>query len=145
ISREYAIDALEILFVREVMRTEVAAFPARAGRAEAASAMTAAPAARRQRLYPTLDDTGALAGVVTRHDLERWLQDGGAGDGAGDGAPTLASIARPTPVVAFADEPLRVVIHRMAGTGFTRLPVVDRGPRWRLVGMVSLTDMLKAR
>jgi CBS domain-containing protein len=144
VSREYAIDALEILFVREVMQTEVAAFPARAARAEASSSLArldSRPEVRRQRLYPALDDAGALAGVVTRRDLDRWLAEG---DGAAT-ASTLASIARPVPVVAFADEPLRVVIHRMAGTGLTRLPVVDRGDHGRLLGLVSLNDMLKAR
>src|SRR6185369_7489915 len=130
------------------MQTAVAAFPARATRDDAA-ALAALPAAARQRLYPVLDDGGALAGVVTRRDLERWLADGATG-GAGVSSAPLSSIARPAPVVALADEPLRVVIHRMAGTGFTRLPVVDRQRRdqaggARLLGMVSLNDMLKAR
>jgi CBS domain-containing protein len=48
-------------------------------------------------------------------------------------------------VVAYADEPLRVVIHRMAETGLTSLPVVDGGSPARLLGIVSLEDMLKAR
>src|SRR6185369_1917558 len=129
------------------MQTAVAAFPARATRDDAA-ALAALPAAARQRLYPVLDDGGALAGVVTRRDLERWLDDGAIG--AGVSSAPVSSIARPAPVVALADEPLRVVIHRMAGTGFTRLPVVDRQRRdqaggARLLGMVSLNDMLKAR
>ena len=33
----------------------------------------------------------------------------------------------------------------MAETGLTRLPVVERGEGRRLVGMVSLTDLLQAR
>ena len=33
----------------------------------------------------------------------------------------------------------------MAETGLTRLPVVDRAARGRLLGLVSLGDMLKAR
>jgi CBS domain-containing protein len=143
VSREYAIDALEILFVREVMQSTVAALPAAATAAEATALLVAWPAGDRQRLYPALDGAGALAGVVTRRDLEGWLElERGQN---GDPRRTLAAIVRGAPVVAFADEPLRVVIHRMAETGLTRLPVVDRAARGRLLGLVSLGDMLKAR
>jgi CBS-domain-containing membrane protein len=48
------------------------------------------------------------------------------------------------PVVAYPDEPLRVVVSRMAETGFTRLPVVD-GDNRQLAGMISLHDLLTAR
>jgi CBS domain-containing protein len=47
-------------------------------------------------------------------------------------------------VVAYPDEPLRVVVHRMADTGLTRFPVIERGDGTRL-GMVSLEDLLLAR
>lgn len=40
---------------------------------------------------------------------------------------------------------LRTVVHRMADTGLTRFPVIERGEARRLVGMVSLRDLLKAR
>ena len=49
------------------------------------------------------------------------------------------------PVVAYSDEPLRAVINRMAETGFTRLPVVERNDPRKLIGMISLHDLLKAR
>ena len=48
------------------------------------------------------------------------------------------------PVVAHPDEPLRVVVFRMAETGFTRLPVVD-SDTGQLAGMISLHDLLMAR
>ena len=47
--------------------------------------------------------------------------------------------------MAYADEPLRVVVYRMAETGFTRFPVVERDESRKLVGMVSLDDLLRAR
>ena len=37
------------------------------------------------------------------------------------------------------DEPLRVVVHRMAESGLTRLPVLDPQAERRLVGMISST------
>jgi CBS domain-containing protein len=139
VSREYAIDALEILFVREVMQTEVAALPAGATMREVANVLSTTAVALRQRLYPALDGAGALIGVVTRRDLDRWLGN------QEDPNQTLTAIVRDGPIVAFADEPLRVAIHRMAEMGLTRLPVVDRGAPGRLLGQISLSDMLKAR
>ena len=46
--------------------------------------------------------------------------------------------------MAFADEPLGVVVRRMAESGLTRFPVLDPLDR-RLVGMISLNDLLGAR
>ncbi|HSM87817.1 MAG TPA: CBS domain-containing protein, partial [Candidatus Limnocylindrales bacterium] len=43
------------------------------------------------------------------------------------------------------DEPLSVVVNRMAATSITRFPVVKHGPEKELVGMVALQDLLKAR
>src|SRR5437868_2419258 len=37
-----------------------------------------------------------------------------------------------------------MIVYRMAETGLTRFPVVDRTHR-RLIGMIALTDLLKAR
>ena len=50
----------------------------------------------------------------------------------------------PTPhgVVAHPDEPLRVIVYRMASTGKTELPVVSDG---QPVGWLTLTDLLAAR
>jgi CIC family chloride channel protein len=49
------------------------------------------------------------------------------------------------PVVAHPDEPLRAVVYRMAETGLTRMPVVDRADPSRLVGLITLGDLPKAR
>jgi CBS domain-containing protein len=47
--------------------------------------------------------------------------------------------------VAYAGEPLRVVGDRMAETGLTRFPVVESEGARRLMGIVSLRDLLRAR
>jgi CBS domain-containing protein len=80
VSREYAIDPLEIIFAREVMR------PIEAG----------APLPGNSRVF------------------------------------------------AYEDEPLRIVVFRMAETGLTELPVVSRDDE-HAVGVVALTDLLVAR
>ena len=137
LSREYAVDPLEILFVREVMRSNIAAIPADTPVADLAKSLHDGQSLRRQRLYPVVDHDHKLVGVVLRRELQRLMQQG---NGHG-----LAELIRHDPKVAYPDEPLRVVVYRMAETGLTRFPVVERdGPR-KLVGMVSLDDLLKAR
>jgi len=137
LSREYAVDPLEILFVREVMRSNVVAIPAETPLAQLAASLHDAQSLRRQRLYPVVDGGRKLIGVVPRHDLQRLIQ---SGNGQG-----LREVIRLDAKVAYPDEPLRVVVYRMAETGLTRLPVVERDSGNTLVGMVSLEDLLKAR
>jgi CBS domain-containing protein len=137
LTREYAIDPLEILFVREVMRTSVAALSASAT-PEVLRHSLRGDARGRQRLYPVIGERRELVGVVTRSDLQSLVRD--TSDAAN--AP-LASILHSRPIVAYPDESLRAVVYRMAETGLTRFPVVDR--EGHLVGIVALTDLLKAR
>ncbi|MGB2668161.1 MAG: CBS domain-containing protein [Candidatus Acidiferrum sp.] len=47
-------------------------------------------------------------------------------------------------VVVFGDDPLRIVVNRMAEKGVTRMPVVERG-NGRFLGLITLDDLLKAR
>jgi CIC family chloride channel protein len=136
LTREYAIDPLEILFVREVMRTNLVVLPAGATVEELRNTIVREPAQRGQHLYPVLDEARRIQGVITRKQL-RQLTDSNV-----SGA-FLGEVLR-DPVVAYPDEPLRVVVFRMAESGFTRLPVVDRENR-ELLGMISLHDLLMAR
>jgi len=57
---------------------------------------------------------------------------------------TLSDLVRTEAVLAYPDEPLRLVVYRMAEKGFTRLPVVEQGTH-KFLGLVSLDDLLKAR
>ena len=78
--------------------------------------------------------------MVTRGDLQA----------VADAAPRACrrrrspAILKTRPIVAYPDESLRMIVYRMAETGLTRFPVVDREHR-RLIGMIALTDLLKAR
>ncbi|HYM23147.1 MAG TPA: chloride channel protein [Vicinamibacterales bacterium] len=139
LSREYAIDPLEIIFTREVMRTTVVALSAEAPAERVAQLLgddRGTP--NRERLFPVVDDGRRLVGVVTRGDLRRWLS------GPARERRPLADVIKRAPIVAFDDEPLRLVVFRMAETGLTRFPVVARGDG-TLIGMVALTDLLTAR
>ncbi len=138
LSREYAVDPLEILFASEVMRPAVVALAPDAPREALVNALKVDPAKGPQRLFPVVDDAGALLGVATRVDLVNALE-----NGSGDGK-LLEPILRKEPVVAHPDEPLRVVVFRMAESGLTRFPVVERGTS-RFAGLIALEDLLKAR
>jgi H+/Cl- antiporter ClcA/CBS domain-containing protein len=135
LTREYAVDPLEIIFVREVMRTKLVALspwlPAR----------DLKPLQRHgrypQRLFPVVNDAGVFEGIVTEKQILESQHEQRAGQ--------IGALVNRTPVVAFPDEPLRSVVYRMAEHGLTRLPVVERENPSRLVGLVSLRDMLQAR
>lgn len=58
---------------------------------------------------------------------------------------TLGDLCEHDFVVAYPGEPLRYVLERMATTGLTRMPVVDPADHHRLVGLITLTDLLRAR
>src|SRR6185312_15297819 len=109
LAAEYAIDPLEIILVKEVMRTNVTGLPASAHIAELAASIgrhggqdeRLEGVISRSRLLAAFDDE-SLPPTTTVHDLV-------------DGVP----------VVARPGEPLRAVVYRMADTGLTRMPVVD--------------------
>ena len=163
LSREYATDPLEIIFIREVMRTNIVALNETISGADLQRLLSGADLSeevsasprRMQRLFPVLDVKKRLLGVVTRRDLEK-LAPGSDGHTNHNGhqAQTeatdeqvyqLASAMHSQPIVAYPDEPLRATVYRMAESGYTRLPVVDREHPDQLLGMVSLQDLLKAR
>jgi len=138
LSREYSVDPLEILFAREVMRTYIAAFTTGTKVEEAANHLRPDHSPRGQHLYPVLDSEGGLAGVITRKDLRKLAAEH-------EGARAIGEFVRCAPAVAYANEPLRIIVDRMAASGFTRLPVLDAADGGKLVGMLSLDDLLRAR
>jgi chloride channel protein, CIC family len=139
LSREYAVDPLEILFVREVMRTKVVVLPAASTLGEIWHSLRV-DHRQEQRLLPVVSTEGQLVGVVTRGEIsERMEQHGDAALKC-----PIRDLVRTGAVEAYPDEPLRVVVYRMVEKSCTRMPVVDRATR-RFLGLVSLNDLLKAR
>jgi chloride channel protein, CIC family len=141
LSREYVVDPLEVLMVREVMRTNVAVLPSDISFRDLAQAVSSHTSPRGQRLYPVVGADARLVGVVTRKSLQTLLDEAKESD---DPKP-VNRLLKTNPTVAYPDEPLRVVVYRMAETSLTRLPVVERSDPRKLVGMVALEDLLKAR
>jgi CBS domain-containing protein len=141
LSREYAVDPLETMFVRDVMRTNVVVLPIDVTVGELSESLRDDHRGRGQRLYPVVDHEDVLLGVVAASELEQALSTTGAG--AGDRP--LADLVRRDPVVAYPEEPLRAVVYRMAQSGVTRMPVISRGSPICLAGMIALRDLLRAR
>ena len=139
LSREYAVDPLEILFVREVMRSNVVVLSAASTVAEMQRSLRS-DHREEQRLLPVVNEHQQLVGVLTRRDIRERIER------EGDSAlkRPLRDSVRGETVEAHPDEPLRLVVYRMAEKGLTRMPVVEPGTR-KFLGLVSLNDLLKAR
>jgi CBS domain-containing protein len=123
------------------MRTNVVALPANAAIDEARELIQPGRKQRDQQLFPVVDEANRVIGVVSRNSLLRAFEEAKPETAAR----RVSEITTRDPVVAFTDEPVRVVVYRMVESGFTRFPVTDPEDEMRLVGMVSLDDLLRAR
>jgi len=139
LSREYAVDPLELLYVREVMEKTIVALPESAKLQDVMNS----PEWQQwqgQRLLPLVDPNERLAGVLPMSRIQNSMAEGQ--DGLGLKA--LGELAKTDVVKTYPDETLRPLVYRMAESGVTRLPVVER-ESGKLLGLVTLDDLLKAR
>ncbi|MGZ4620633.1 MAG: chloride channel protein [Blastococcus sp.] len=141
LTREYDVDPLEILFVGEVMTDDVLEFDDDLTVGEAVTVI-GAPSddgnGWRQRLYPVVGAGGELRGLVTRRDLF-------TANTEGDGTTRLGELMREPAVLTHGDQTLRHVAELMAEAEVSRIPVVDRGDDGRVIGIVSLSQLLAGR
>ena len=138
LSREYDVDPLEVLFVSEVMTTDVLELEADLTVREAMAFLDDAGDGWAQRLYPVVEPDGSLVGVLTRRELGKLA--GTSGDTC------LGEAVSGHPVVTtHQDQTLRHVAELMARNEVNRVPVVDRHAPEQVVGMVSLTQLLAGR
>ena len=141
VMREYSVDPLEATFVREVMDTDVYTLEPARSLADFYRALPEGSPQRRQRLYPVLDSTARLVGVLP------WSAVLAAGD-----APErqvrdvmVSDVMVSSVVVAHPDEILRTVADRMAALGLGVIPVVERADSSHLAGLITQFDLLGAR
>jgi len=148
LSREYSVDPLEIVSVREVMRTSIFAFPSTATVADAQQwqqknqvveddPAKAKMRSRRQRLFPVVDAEGNLVGVLTPSRLRD------AARGGDPAEPLLPYVIR-DPQCTTPETHLRSLAEQMAATGLGCMPVVEQ-ETGKVAGMVATPDLLKAR
>jgi H+/Cl- antiporter ClcA len=139
LSREYDVDPLEIVFVGEVMTIDVVELGHDLEAADAHAVLSDPAgdyAAWRQQLYPVVAPEG-MVGVVTRGALFEAAA-------ARPQAP-VADLVLVDPVVTHADQTLRHVAELMAWNDVTTLPVLDRDGSGRVVGIVTLPQLLTGR
>lgn len=135
LTREYSTDPLELSFVRDLMQTHIATLQLDMSAKSLSDAVKHADWPHGQMLYPVVDSKGELAGVVPG----RRLSD------ANLGVASVADLTTKNPVVASDDEIPRIAVNRMAETGLTCMPVVKHDAKNQLVGLISLSNLLKMR
>jgi len=141
LTREYDVDPLEVLFAGEVMSDDVLELEMDLTVSEAVDALGSpmdGGAGWRQRLYPVVESDGTLAGVVTRKALF-------TANTEGDGTTPLSALIREPRATTHPDQTLKHDAGLMAVAEVNRMPVVDRDDPRRVVGMVTLTQLLAAR
>jgi H+/Cl- antiporter ClcA/CBS domain-containing protein len=139
VSREYAIDELEILFVRDAMNTEIVVLSADDTPAEVHGELAPDRHERSQHLYPVLDDDANLVGAATFSEIAGWARDPARGDRP------LRALALATPPTISTNDTLREAVGRMAERGVTRLLAVNPANPRHVVGKIALHNLLKAR
>jgi H+/Cl- antiporter ClcA len=132
LSREYAVDPLEVLLVDEVMD----ASPLIAAADEPLTHLRARADLQRQWLYPVIDEQSALLGLIPRRDLLEL-------DGRGSALAADAALA--PRLVTHPDETLRELARRFASEHLTTAVVLDRNDPSRVVGLVTVEHLLQAR
>jgi len=138
VMREYAVDPLEALFVRDVMTTDVLTLEPDRAVADVTGIAGEREGRARQRLFPVVTADGRLAGVVGRRELADAMADPALSRS------TVQDVMRPAEV-AFGDETLRTSADRMVSTRLWVLPVVERTDPGRLLGLVTQRDLSRAR
>jgi chloride channel protein, CIC family len=136
--REYAVEPLEALFVRDVMESDVLTVEADRTVAAVYAVLEDHASLGRQRLLPIVSPQGSMLGVISWVDI---VERAARGDLEG----SVEAMMHREVTVAYPDESLRPVADRMAAHGVHALPVVEREVPDRIVGMVTESDLLLAR
>ncbi len=141
LTREYSVDPLEVFFVDEVMGRAVHTVAADRPAVEVLSTMDQDRVSADHdpsRLCTVTTASGKVVGVVTRRML---LEARSRGELAGP----VADVMRTDPIVVHPDSTLREVVYEFVEHGISRAPVVERDDSARLVGVVSLRQLLHGR
>jgi H+/Cl- antiporter ClcA/CBS domain-containing protein len=133
INREYGVDPYELVRVAEVMVSDVDTL-------SATLAIPAAVAVLEQglhRIYPVVEASGRLVGLVSRADALAWRVAGGLED------QTLAErVSDAALPVVHPDDVVARAVELMLATDQGRIPVTDAATG-RLVGLLTRKDLLQ--
>ncbi len=139
LTREYAIDALQVQRVGEVMAQDMSTVPAHMTVGELAERIASGDVSLRRQGMPILDAEGCLVGIITRGDVLR------AVDGGADRRRPVVEVGSRDLVIAYPDEILSDAVARMLRHGVGRLPVVSRQDPRRLIGYLGRAEVMAAR
>jgi H+/Cl- antiporter ClcA len=139
LTREYTIDPLEVFLISEVMPRDFISFHVNTPLPQVMQKVAQESEANGgQRLYPVLDDSSRLAGLITRHQLLKACL-------VNAGNASLETLMITRPIVAYPDMTLRELANFMVETKISSLPIVSRDDPQRIYSLMSLEDVLQAR
>ncbi|HZZ73215.1 MAG TPA: chloride channel protein [Pirellulales bacterium] len=149
-SSEFEVDPLEPLSIGEVMSAPVVTVPATMSVKQLMREFFLATHAKRHQGYPVVDQAGRLLGVLTRSNLlEDWvtalLDEPGSSRFNNPDFIIAYDLLHRESITAYPWESCRSIALRMAEYGVGRLPVVDPDDPGKIVGIVTRSDLLKAR
>jgi chloride channel protein, CIC family len=140
ITREYSVDPLSVLRVGEVMDADPPSVPASMKVTELSDRIAHRdPRLSRRQAVAVVDDEGKLAGIITRGDLLRAIEQGADGD------TTVLDAGSRRLVVAYPDELLGEAVTKMLRNDIGRLPVVSREDPRLLLGYLGRASVMAAR
>jgi CBS domain-containing protein len=140
ITREYAIDPLVLTRVGEVMDTNVPTISATMKVSELSDRIAHGdPQLTPRQATPILDEQGRLAGIITRGDVVRALEQDPEGN------MTVLEAGSGNLIVTYPDELLHDAVAKMLRNNIGRLPVVSRGDERRLLGYLGRSRVMAAR
>ncbi len=147
LTREYSVDPLEVFLIGEIMPSNFMSFRLGTDLRDAAKAAASAPInsgkhrlERAQRLYPVLDGSNNLVGIVTQYQML------GAALRLGSTAEIkIDQIMVRYIVVGYPDMTLREVANLMAASEISSLPIVDRKTPTQVLSVIAMDHILEAR
>ncbi len=140
IHADYEPDVLQQITVAEAMEKEVPTVPTTMLVREMAERIAKHdPVLSRHQGVLVVDEAGQLAGIVTRSDLLREMEEDPTG------SKTVAEAGSRELLFTHEDELLFHATNRMLQAGVGRLPVVDRTDSKKVVGYLDRSGILSAR
>src|SRR4051812_33025730 len=140
ITREYSVDPLAVTRVSEVMDENPPTVPALMKVTELSDLIAHRdPRLTRRQGIPVLDEEGRLAGIITRGDVLRAIEQGADAD------TTVLDAGSRQLVFAHPDELLHEAVMKMLRNDIGRLPVVLREDPRKLVGYLGRAGVMSAR
>jgi CIC family chloride channel protein len=140
VTREYSVDPLAVLRVGEVMDENPPTVPASMRVSELSDLIAHRdPKLTRRQGIPVVDEVGRLAGIITRGDVLRAIEQGADSD------TTVLDAGSRRLVVVYPDEILHEAVTKMLRHDIGRLPVVSREDPHGLVGYLGRASVMAAR